>query len=121
MMNRYLVISSSVDLVRVAPGDLVFVSSDGNYCTLVFTYGESRVVTLQLGQIEQLIERQLPPDDNSFIRIGKSLIINRNYISYVNPGKQQLSLADGRSASHTLTASREALRQLKELIEKEGL
>lgn len=119
-MSHHLIISTSTDLVRAAADEVVFVSSDGNYSTLVFTYGESRVVTMQLGQIESLIAKQLPAADNSFIRIGKSLIVNRNFISYINPGKQQLVLADGHTASHSLTASREALKQLKDLIEKEG-
>lgn len=116
-MDGHIVISTSTDLVRMASDEVVFVSSDGNYSTIVFTYGESRVVTLQLGQVEARMART----GNRFIRIGKSLIINRNYISYINPGKQQLVLSDGRSASHTLTASREALKQLKELIEKEEI
>lgn len=118
-MSRHLIISTSIDLIRTSADELVFISSDGNYSTLVFTYGESRVVTQQLGQIEALLSKQLAPADNCFIRIGKSLIINREYISYINPGKQQLVLADGHASSHMLAASREALKQLKELIEKE--
>lgn len=117
-MKEYLVISTSVDLVRVASEEIVFISSDGNYSSFFFTNGESRVVTLQLGQVERLLAEQLAHSGADFIRIGKCLIINRNFISYINLPKQQLVLSDGRSASHTLTASREALKQLKELIEK---
>ena len=118
-MQEYLVISTSVDLMRTAAGNIVFISSDGNYSTFVFTYGESRVVTMQLGQVERLIAVQLTLSGGDFIRIGKSLIINRNFISYINITKQQLVLSDGYSTSHSLTASKEALKQLKELIEKE--
>ena len=56
---------------------------------------------------------------NVFIRIGKSLIINRNYIYYINIPKQQLVLSDARTVSHRVSASKDALRQLKELVEKE--
>ena len=117
-MKEYLVISTSVDLVRVASEEIVFISSDGNYSSFVFTSGESRVVTMQLGQVERLLAEQLTNSGTDFIRIGKSLIINRNYISYINLTKQQLVLSDGLSTSHSLTASKEALKQLKELIEK---
>lgn len=58
-MQEYLVISTSVDLMRVASEDIVFISSDGNYSSFVFTYGESRVVTIQLGQVERLLAEQL--------------------------------------------------------------
>lgn len=117
-MREYLIISTSVDLMRAASGDIVFISSDGNYSSFVFTYGESRVVTMQLGQVERLLAEQLTHNGADFIRIGKSLIINRNFISYINLPKQQLVLSDGHSTSHSLTASKEALKQLKELIEK---
>ena len=118
-MKEYLVISTSVDLMRTASEDIVFISSDGNYSSFVFTYGESRVVTMQLGQVERLLAEQLTQNGANFIRIGKSLIINRTFISYINLTKQQLVLSDGRSTSHSLTASRDALKQLKELMEKD--
>ena len=116
-MQEFLIISTSVDLMRAASDDIVFISSDGNYSSFVFTYGESRVVTMQLGQVEQLVAKQLTHSGADFIRIGKSLIINRNFISYINLSKQQLVLSDGHSTSHSLTASRDALKKLKELIE----
>lgn len=118
-MQEYLVISTSVDLMRAASADIVFISSDGNYSSFVFTYGESRVVTMQLGQVERMLAEQLTHSGADFIRIGKSLIINRTFISYINITKQQLVLSDGRSTSHSLTASRDALKQLKELMEKD--
>ncbi|MBR1784795.1 MAG: LytTR family transcriptional regulator [Bacteroidales bacterium] len=118
-MGRHLIISTSSELVRAASAELVYISSDGNYSTLVFASGDSRVVAMQLGQIATLIDSQFHSADNSFIRIGKSLIINRDFISYINPGRGQLVLSDGRIANHSLPASREALKQLKDLIEKE--
>jgi len=117
-MKEYLVICSSVELTRVASEEIAYISADGNYSLMVFTYGVSRMVTIQLGQVERLLEEQLPHTGGDFIRIGKSLIINKRYISYINLTKQQLVLTDGQSAGHTLTASKEALKQLKTLIEK---
>lgn len=118
-MKRFLIISTSNDLVRIAPDRIVCVSSDGNYSTLVQADGEMRMLSFQLGQIEKMIASQLGSEGNSFIRIGKSLIINRSYIYYINVPKQKLVLSDVTTFSHTVTASREALKQLKELLEKE--
>ena len=119
-MKKYLIISTSTDIVRVLPEKIVYVSSDGNYSTLVLTDGDMRVLTFQLGQVERLIEDQLGREGNTFIRIGRSLIINRSYIYYINVSKQKLTLSDNERFSHTLSASREALGQLKSLLE-EGL
>lgn len=117
-MKEFVVISTNIDLIRVAADNIIFISSDGNYSSFVFINGESRMVTMQLGQVERLLAEQLVHTGGNFVRIGKSLIINRSFISYINIPKQQLVLSDGQASSHTLSASREALKQLKELIEK---
>jgi len=115
-MKEYLIISTSVELVRIAADDVLCILADGNYSTITAVNGETRVVTLQLGQVERLIANQLTSGNTDFIRIGKSLIINRQYINYINIQKQQLALSDGKSASIMLTASKEALKQLKDLV-----
>ena len=118
-MKKQLVISTSIDLVRISPDNIVYIASDGNYSTLVQTDNEVRMLSYQLGQIEKMISTQLGSDGNIFIRIGKSLIINRSFIYYINVPKQKLILSDAAKFSHSVTASKEALKQLKELLEKE--
>lgn len=118
-MSKQLIISTSTDLVRVPPERIVYIASDGNYSTLVQTDSEVRMLSYQLGQIEKMISTQLGSIGNMFIRIGKSLIINRSFIYYINIPKQKLILSDVASFSHSVTASKEALKQLKELLEKE--
>ena len=113
-MAKQLIISTAYDLVQIAPENVVYISSDGNYSTLVQTDGEMRMVSYQLGQIEKTISEH----GRLFIRIGKSIIINRSYVYYLNVTRQKLTLSDARTFSHTVTASKEALKQLKEEIEK---
>ena len=119
-MKKQLLISTSVDLVRIAPDRIVYIAADGNYSTLVQADKEVRMLSFQLGQIEKIMQSQLGSDGNMFIRIGKSLIINRSFISYINIPRQKLTLSDVATFSHTVTASKEALRELKELIEREA-
>ena len=118
MLKKHLIISTANDLVRIAPEKIVYISSDGNYSNLMQTDNEMRMVTYQLGKIEVMINDQL--GKNEFIRIGKSLIINRSYIYYINIQSQKLILSDNLRFTHTVSASREALRSLKELVEKEA-
>ena len=118
-MKKHLIIPTSIDLVRIAPDKIVYIASDGNYSTLVQTDNEMRMLSYQLGQIEKMISSQLGSDGNVFIRIGKCLIINRSYIYYINIPKQILVLSDVLSFSYTVTASKGALKQLKELLDKE--
>ena len=78
-MKKQLLISTSIDLVRIAPERVVYIASDGNYSTLVQTDNEVRMLSYQLGQIEKMISTQLGSEGNVFIRIGKSLIIIMRY------------------------------------------
>jgi len=59
----------------------------------------------------------LPEMRSNFIRIGRSLIININHVYHINISRQQLLLKD-RDNTYTLSASKEALKALKEFIEK---
>lgn len=119
-MKRHLIISTTIDLVRIAPERIVYISSDGNYSTMVQTDNETRMLSYQLGQIEKMIASQLGAEGNVFIRIGKSLIINSSYIYHINITRQKLILSDVDRFNHTVQASKEALKQLKELLEKEA-
>ena len=50
-MKKQLIISTSIELVRIAPDKIVYIASDGNYSTLVQTDNEVRMLSYQLGQI----------------------------------------------------------------------
>lgn len=119
MMLGYLVLTNSNDLVRVSPDRIVYISSDGNYSTMVLVNEDEHLFTFNLGTFEKVIEQQLGIEAQMFIRLGKSLIINARYIYYVNVSKQQIILSDsGFPHKFTLSASKEALRALKSVLEE---
>ncbi len=118
-MSQFLTISSNNELYRIAVEHIIYINADGNYCNFMQSTGEIHMVVLQLGQIEQLIAKQISNAEKHFIRIGRSLIINRNYIHYINVSKQQLVLADNNLSKYTISASQEALKKLKEIIGEE--
>ena len=77
-------------------------------------------VTMNLVQCQQLMEEQLGKEAMTFIRLGKQLIVNRAYIFKINVNKQQLIMSNTEvNNAFTLQASKEALKQLKNLIELE--
>ncbi|MDE7386291.1 MAG: LytTR family transcriptional regulator [Muribaculaceae bacterium] len=119
-MDKRLVFISSTEIVRVPADAVVYVAADGNYSAINMADGGSFVLTLQLGQIERRLTEMLDADDNRFIRIGKSLIVNRDFIAFINPPRQKMILSDCRTFRHEVSASREALKALKELLEKEA-
>ncbi|MCM1449869.1 MAG: LytTR family transcriptional regulator [Clostridiales bacterium] len=119
-MGKELLFFTSTELIRVPADAVVSITADGNYSTIKMADGSCYVLTLQLGQIEKRISEMVDDGDDRFIRIGKSLIINRQFITFINPYRQKLTLSDSRTFRHEVSASREALKALKELIEKEA-
>ena len=120
MSNKVLIISNVNELVRIKPERVVYVVSDGNYSTMVLHDKTEHVFTMNLAHCQQMMEEQLGKDAMTFIRIGKQLIVNRAYIFKINPNKQQLIMSDMNvNIAFDLQASKEALKQLKVLMESE--
>lgn len=119
LTNKHLTFSIATELVRVPADLVVYITADGNYSAMTMANGENIVLTLQLGQIERRIAEMLDRDDHRFIRIGKSLIVNRDFIAFIYPARQKLILSDFSSFRYDVSASKEALKALKGLIEKE--
>lgn len=119
-MSKAIIISNSNELVRVPAERVVYISSDGNYSTMVLHDKSEHLLTMNLAGCEKLLVQQLGTEARTFIRVGKQLIINREYIYKINLNKQQLVLADT-ALNHTSEhkPSREALRLLKEFLESE--
>jgi DNA-binding LytR/AlgR family response regulator len=118
MANDYLIITNSNELLQIPLDGIVYILSEGNYSVLMQSDKTEKLFVVNLGSFLKLIELQLKNKANTFIRIGKSLIVNRNYIYSIHPGKQQLVMSD-RHFQHyyELKASKEALKQLKAFIE----
>lgn len=115
-----LLFNTSSELIRVPDDAVVFIAADRNYSVITVADGSEYLLTMQLGQIERRISEMADASDNRFIRIGKSLIVNSNYITFINPARQKLVLSDCRTFRHEVSASREALKVLKDFIEKEA-
>lgn len=119
LMNKRLIFTTTTEIVRVPADSVVYITADGNYSAITLADGENFVLTLQLGQIERRIAEMLDKDDHRFIRIGKSLIVNRDFIAFIHPVRQKMILSDCRNFRHDVSASKDALKALKELLEKE--
>lgn len=116
-MDKVVVISKGTELLRVPSAKLVFISADGNYSNVVTQDNRSRMVSFQLGQLEDLIGDQLGDAGNSFIRLGRGLIINSNFVYSIDITKQKLILSDCSGCYHELSASREVLIKLKAYLD----
>lgn len=127
---EWLKISTSTELVRVATDDIVYVHADGNYCDMMLTNGKSHKMTFQLVFFEKTF---LQLRNKIFVRVGRSLIVNKRFIYVINLVEQKIILTggdmreqvvfhggEGESNNYQkIPLSRETLKQLKELLEIE--
>ncbi len=116
-MSPVIVISKGTELLRVPSVRLVYISADGNYSNIVTQDNRSMMVSYQLGQIEDMIGNQLGESGNNFIRLGRGLIINSDFIYSIDVAKQRLILSDCLNCYHELSASREVLIKLKAYLD----
>ena len=121
VVTKFIVISTSTELLRIPSDRLMYISSEGNYSKVFTQDGHYHLVAYQLGQLEDIIGDQLGEDETPFVRIGKSLIVNRDYIYLIDVSKQTIIVSDCRGQYHPLQASRKALTQIKVLIEESEL
>lgn len=114
---EWLNISTSIELVRVQTDDIVFIQADGNYSDMYLFNGKSHTMMFKLKFFEEAF---LHLKNNSFVRVGKSLIVNKKYIYVINISSQELLLSGSRlNVEFKLKASKDALKDLKEQIEQE--
>lgn len=116
-MEKLLVISKGTEMLRVPPKRLVYVSAEGNYAKVVTQDNRHQIVSFQLGQIEDLIADQLGDEGENFIRLGKSLIINTDFLFLIDTTKKRLVLSDCNGCWHELSASHEVLTKFKAYID----
>jgi hypothetical protein len=74
------------------------------------------LLSFQLGQVESIIKEQLSYTNHSFVRVGKSLIINMDELICVNITKQTLEMNQPSGEKMLFNASREALKKLMNLL-----
>ena len=115
---EWLKIKTSTELVRVSTDEIVYVCADGNYSDLVLTNGRTRKMTFQLHFFEDVF-KQL--NNNTFVRVGRSDIVNKRYVFVINLTDQTLMFTGQQLSNEikTLRLPREALKQLMEQLAEE--
>ena len=116
---EWLRISTSNMLVRVATNEIVYVKADGNYSNLVLTNGNTRNMPFQLHYFDEVFQQL---QNNMFVRVGRSLIVNKRYIYVINLTETSLIFSGQEikgDIKPIIGIPREALKILKEQLENE--
>ena len=112
-----LKISTSIGLYRIPTEDIAYIEASGNYCDVCLFNGERVTMTFQL---HYFVDALAQLKEQIFARVGKSLIVNKNFVYSINLASQDLRLMDHRMhKDFRLKASKEALKELKTILEQD--
>lgn len=117
-MEHEIILSNATDLLRVSATSIMAIMADGNCSDIILNDGDKRCVAFQIGMLSEIIEQQLGPGAPMFVRVGRSYIVNMEYLFAINMPHKRLIVRSDTGCKVTLSPSKEALRDLKELVDK---
>jgi len=96
------------------------INASGNYSIVMYIDGNKIMVSVGLSQFEDIIKDATAKQQsaNTFVRLGRSVIVNSRYLSQINILKQKLTLSDRGTHAYQLTVPKNLLKSYKELIRK---
>lgn len=94
------------------------INANGNYSNVMYIDGNKLMVSVGLSQFEAIVKKALSKQEsaNTFVRLGRSIIVNNRYLSQINLLKQKLTLSDRGTHAYQLTVPKAILKSYKELI-----
>lgn len=116
MANDYIYINTRDELFRIECSKIVYMEGDGNYTNIVLVNKQKASVCMNLSDMQRLITENLKERSFILARVGKRFIINLNFVYQINILRQFLIVTDGVHFAFQLGVSKDALRQLKNLM-----
>lgn len=118
-MDKYLIIKTRDELLRIRIGQILYFEADRNYTKLLLSSGIQFTFAINIGKIEEILSKQVKGCDKILMRVGKSHIINKEHILQINLPKQRLLLLTEEGKPKELIISKDPLKILKDILEKE--
>ncbi len=118
MKTEHLYINTRDELIRLDCSKIVYMEGNGNYTNIVLVNKQKVSVCMNLCHMQQFISESLCERASIFARVGKRFIINLNFIYKVQPLLQSLVITDGVHFTFQLGISKEALKQLRDILLK---
>lgn len=110
-------LNSRDELLLIILEKIAYIKANGNYTDLVYISGQSQSLAVSLSKIEEMIllasEKKGPL---RFTRLGRSLIVNREYLIGISVLRQRVILSDCEGNTHVLTVPKQILKTFKAMV-----
>lgn len=124
-MNKepLLIIKNKSEILYLKLAEILYIQADGNYCNInLADGGVINTLTYQRAEIARMLEEQQPKDiSNHFAMLGRSYLVNTDYVLRIQPSRQLLTFRVNRFGTTkkvTIKATAKALQGLVECLEK---
>lgn len=95
---------------------LAFAHANGNYTEITYISGQKQLITIGLSKVEDLIRSSRAKGSSTFVRMGRSLIINQQWVYAINILKQRLVLSDYCNHSFAIQVPKQLLKEYKKAM-----
>lgn len=113
--TKYLYLNSRDEFFRVDITKIVYFESDGNYTNIILNNRMKATISMNLAQMQEVLNKSLKEQARIFARIGKRHIINLTYVYQIAILRQRLVLSDGENFEYPISVSKEALKKLRDM------
>jgi DNA-binding LytR/AlgR family response regulator len=120
-MDKYLMIKTRDELLRINIEHILYFEADRNYTKLLLAEGIQFTFAVNIGKVEEMLTAQISNPNTILIRVGKSYIVNKKHILQINLPKQKLLLLAKEGKPRELIIPKDPLRALKDSLESEVL
>lgn len=88
-----LTIKNKSEVLYLHLSNILYIQADGNYCDIYLADGGVlNTLTYQRAEIAKMMDEQIPEDIRKrFVLVGKSYMVNTDYVLRIQPSKQLLT------------------------------
>ncbi|WP_278910223.1 hypothetical protein [Leyella stercorea] len=116
---KKICINNRDEMIILFVDNIAYIMADGNYTKICYIGGLFTVLSLGISKIEAMLSQAYPKGTtSSFIRLGRSVIINQMFLYDINILKQHLVLSDCLKNSVTLKLPKPLLKKYKDMVNR---
>ncbi len=117
-----LTIKNKNEVIYLRLDNILYIQADGNYCNIYLADGGViNTLTYQRAEISRMLKEQLPESSKRFALLGRSYMVNTDYVLRIQPSKQLLTFRVNRFGTTkkvTIKVTTKALIELAERMEE---
>lgn len=113
-------IRNKSEVLYLQLGDILYILADGNYCNIYLADGGViNTLTYQRAEIARMMDEQLTQvERKSFVLLGRSYLINKNYVLRIQPSKRLLTFCMNRFGTPQKVTIKASAKSLDGLIKE---